>query len=106
MNPPVTMDQDRQRLGRRVARVARELELARLAPQLAPGLPLEADLTAEGLGNVARVEVRHPRVERGGVLWLLGIVELIGADEARVAYAVPAYRPLLEHAVRAAGGQP
>lgn len=62
-----------------------------------------ADVAATGVGGQARIEVRHPQVQRNGKRWLVAVIAL-ESDVPEVVYAEPFYRPAIERAVARAGG--
>lgn len=51
----------------------------------------------------ARIEVRHPDVERGGHLWLVAVVA-VESVVPEVTYAESFYRPAIERLVKRHGG--
>lgn len=90
------MTRGQEKLGRALARAIRSLEFD---ATLTEREPLEADVVEDGVGGPC-VEVRHPRLESRGVLWLVAIVGFEPAPA--ITYAVPAYRQTIELVLRRA----
>lgn len=88
------MTRGQEKFGRALARAIRSMEFD---ARLTEGDPLEADVVEGGVGG-PRVEIRHPRLESRGVLWLVAIIALEPAPA--ISYAVPAYRQTIELVLR------